>query len=589
MSFFTSLQCLASHISNRRRLQLLGLIVLMLFGSLAEMATLGAVVPFLALLADPSMVNNYPFMQTVFGWFGTSEADFLLSAGILFSLVAMSAAVVRMLMMWSCMKFSYGLGADIGAEVYRRTLYQPYSWHVSRNSSEILAGIDKVNHLVNGVLTPLVQGTVAFVIAFGILSMLLVIDTQTALIAGIGFSVLYGITTLTLRNQLAHNSKIISSTAIRRIQAVQEGLGGIRDILLDATQPVYNRRFATYDYELRRAQSTNAVFGASPRYVIEAFGMILIVALAYWLSPRQGGLSSAIPVLGALAIGAQKLLPQMQQVYSSWSSISGSRNQLEDVLNLLALPIPQDSKNNKTVPLVRCHGEGNLLKNKQSDDDTANPLVALRNVSFRYKPDAPEVLQGISLEIPNGSRIGIIGKTGSGKSTLIDLIMGLLEPTAGQIEIDGQALVAQNLRTWQQRIAHVPQSIYLSDASIAENIAFGIPSTYIDEARLEQAAAQAQLADFIQSLPQHYQTPVGERGVCLSGGQRQRIGLARALYKQADLLVLDEATSALDSTTEKSVIDAVNALGKNITILMIAHRTTTLTDCDFIVEITAAQ
>lgn len=596
------------HISVRRRWQLGGLLALMLVGALAEMATLGAVVPFLALLADPSIVHKYPLFQQSFMWGETPPNNVALSAALLFGIVAIGAGFVRMLLMWVSLRISFGLGADIGSEVYRRTLYQPYSWHVSRNSSEILSGIDKVNNVIGGIITPLLQGAVAVVLSLGILAMLITVDPETAFTAGLGFCLLYGVTTYVLRRKLVRNSKIISANITHRVRAVQEGLGGIRDVLLDGTQPIYLRRFAAVDYTMRRCQAANNLIGASPRFIIEAVGMVLIASLAYWLTERQGGLSKALPVLGALAVGAQKLLPQMQLVYQSWSSISGNHNQLEDVLDLLERPIPNEwippdcpistrltlSQNVKTriplSPLDRKKGGGNVrdLPQQVRDGgmiDKVKPLIALRDVSFRYKPDAPVVLRSINLEIPRGSTVGFIGKTGSGKSTLIDLVMGFLEPTTGVIEIDGNPLREEHRRSWQLRLAHVPQSIFLSDATIAENIAFGVPVGDIDMPRVRSAAAKAELAHFIETLPQQYQTAVGERGVRLSGGQRQRIGLARALYKQADVLVLDEATSALDDATEESVMAAIKALGNELTVLMIAHRVSTLRDCDQIIEL----
>jgi ABC-type multidrug transport system fused ATPase/permease subunit len=560
-----------------------GLFFLTLVSALAEMATLGAVVPFLALLADPTVANKYTLLQTVLSWFGAEEGNVLLSAGVIFCMITISAALIRMLMMWSSMRFSYGLGADIGAEVYLRTLYQPYSWHVSQNSSEVLTGIDKVNVVVSGVLTPIMQGIVAMVMVIGILVMLVAIDWQTALIAGVGFTVMYGITTLALDSKVKKNSEIISENMSRRVQAVQEGLGGIRDVLLDGTQSVYHRRFSGFDYAMRCAQASNSVIGVSPRYLIEAAGMVLIIALAYWLSPRQGGLTGAIPVLGALAIGAQKLMPQMQLVYASWSSINGSRNQLHDVLGFLNTPlVSETSKSNYEIN-----------HEKQSDNElqkvftlkNVKPLIALRDVSFRYRADMPEVIGNLNLEIQQGSRIGFIGKTGSGKSTLIDLIMALLKPTSGYMEIDGIALNEKNLRAWQMRIAHVPQSIYLSDATIAENIAFGVPLDQIDLSRVKAASKKAQLSDFIENQSNKYQTYVGERGVRLSGGQRQRIGLARALYKKADVIIFDEATSALDNETEQAIMRAIESLSQNITILIIAHRLSTLKNCTQIIEL----
>lgn len=586
MTLTASLVTLIAHLSRRRRWQLVGLFFLMLISALAEMATLGAVVPFLALLADQTVANKYPLLQTVLSWFGAEDGNVLLSAGIIFCLITISAAMIRMFMMWSSMRFSYGLGADIGGEVYRRTLYQPYSWHVSQNSSQVLAGIDKVNGVVGGILTPIMQGIVAFVLVIGILVMLIIIDWQTAVIAGAGFTVMYGITTLVLGSQIKSNSQIISENMSLRVQAVQEGLGGIRDILLDGTQPIYQRRFTGFDYSMRRSQASNAVIGASPRYIIEAAGMVLIVALAYWLSPRQGGLTGAIPVLGALAIGAQKLLPQMQIVYASWSSINGSLHQLVDVLAFLIKPMAFE--NNQEIYATGCK---TINANKFTKDFACSkkpPLIALRNITFRYKDDAPEVLNNINLEIFQGTRVGFIGRTGSGKSTLIDLIMALLKPTSGQIEVDGMALNEHNCRAWQLRIAHVPQAIYLTDATIAENIAFGVPLEQIDQLRMKEASTKAQLNDFIENQPAQYQTYVGERGVRLSGGQRQRIGLARALYKRADILVLDEATSALDDLTEQSVMSAIKELGNELTVLMIAHRLSTLRDCDKIIELDSA-
>lgn len=606
MTLTASLIRLFAHVPKRRRKQLAGLIVLMLVGAIAEMATLGAVVPFLALLADPSVGYSYPLLQNLFATPNELAGNALLAAAFIFVMVAIIAAAVRILLAYASYRFTYGLGADIGGEVYKRTLYQPYSWHVSRNTSEILAGIQKVNAVTGGVIMQLVQGAVAFVIALAIVAMLMAIDLLTAFIAAVGFSTLYGLTTLVSRQRLRNNSKLIAQNETRRIQAVQEGLGGIRDVLLDGTQPVYHRRFTVFDHAMRRAQATNAFIGASPRYFIEATGMVLIVALAYWLSGRQGGLLGAIPVLGALAIGAQKLLPQMQLAYFAWSSISGNRKQLDDVLQLLERPIPAEylTQSAPVMPrrpldgtaaqpanaIIAQRSQQNVIASPEGAwQSSIPPIIALRNVSFRYKSDSPDILKKINLEIPKGARIGIIGKTGSGKSTLVDLIMGLLDPTEGEIEINGQLLTTSNRRAWQSRIAHVPQAIFLADSSIAENIALGIPSTKIDMERVKDAARKAQLADFIETLPQQYQTVVGERGVRLSGGQRQRIGLARALYKQADILVLDEATSALDNATEVAAMEAIEGLCDELTILIIAHRVSTLNNCYWLIEMSNGQ
>lgn len=580
MTLTSDLKRLLQHLSRRRRWQLAGLALLMLAGAAAEMATLGAVVPFLGLLSNPSVIDQYPLITSVLNALGLDASNMLFAAGVLFGVVALLAAALRMLLMWVLYRCTYGLGADLGGEVFLRTLHQPYAWHVSHNTSEILAGIQKVNAVISGIMVQVMQGSVSLLISLAILAALLVIDFQTAMLAGIGFSALYGATTLITRRQVLQNSATIAQNETLRMQSVQEGLGGIRDVLLDGSQPIYHRRFALQDYAMRRAQASNSFIAASPRFVIESAGMVLIVALAFWLSGREGGLTSAIPVLGALAIGAQKLLPQMQQAYAAWSSINGNQHHLHDVLALLERPAASGATLSTTAKPTN-HSTTAFAK--------AAPLIAFSKVTFRYHKDAAIVLDGTSFTIARGARIGIVGQTGSGKSTLVDLIMGLLTPSEGEILIDGKPLTEENRRHWQARIAHVPQAIFLSDATIAENIAFGVPPERIDLERVRKAANRAQLTDFIEQLPAGYQTSVGERGVRLSGGQRQRIGLARALYKRADVLVLDEATSALDDATEQAVMSALADLGNEITVLMIAHRLSTLSRCDAILVADAGQ
>lgn len=562
------LKRLFSHFSRKRRWQLAGLTVFMLIGAAAEMATIGAVIPFFALLADPSLAHKYPALQKLFGFFGWNGGDLLVYVAILLIIVAISSAGIRIALSWRSNSVTQALGADISSEVYRRTLYQPYSFHVARNTSEIIAGINKVNSVINGIISPLILSMVALFTTLGLLTVLFYIDSFAALFAIGSFAVLYITASIVTHRKLRTNGRIIAQSYTQRVQAIQEGLGGIRDILIDATQPIYLARYKEFDNSQRHAQAMNSFISVSPRYVIEAFSMILLLGLAIWLSQRAGGLTSAIPVLGALALGAQKMLPQTQTLYNCWAQLSGNQAVLSDVLNLLELPIPEE-----------------YLKSSQESHLQLTSEIMLNDVSFRYNKNTPEVIRNISLEIPRGSRVGFIGKTGSGKSTLIDLIMGLLEPTGGCIEIDGQPLCRENRRAWQRGLAHVPQTVYLADTSIAENIAFGIKPDQIDPERIRLAASKAQLADFIETLPDQYQTLVGERGVRLSGGQRQRIGLARALYKQAEVLILDEATNALDNATEKSVMQVIDDLGRDVTILLIAHRLTTLRNCDFIVEL----
>jgi ABC-type multidrug transport system fused ATPase/permease subunit len=565
-----NLKVLFGHLPRRRRWQLAALVVLALLGAVAEMATLGAVLPFLALLADPSATVHNPWLSGFFSYFNrVGNLDVLSAAAVVFAVIAIGGAIVRTCLTWVSVRYSTALGTDIGCEVYRRTLYQPFSFHVSRNSSEIIAGLNKVPVVIAGVISPIILGFVALLLVLAILGMLMRIDPFTATAAGLGFSVLYIAITFFTRLRLARSGAAMAENEAHRLRAIQEGLGGIRDIIIDGAHPIYIDRYRIYDVATRQAQAAYQFVSMAPRYLIEAIGMILIVALGYVLGHRQGGLSFALPVLGALAVGGQRLLPQMQQLYSSWSALGAHSAILADVVALLEQPIPSE-----------------YLEVPSPNGLRLSKGIVLRNVCFRYNDGLPDVICNASLEIRRGDRIGFIGKTGSGKSTLIDLVLGLLQPTSGGIYIDDQALTCQNRRAWQARISHVPQAIYLADSSIAENIAFAVNPACIDFERVSAAAEKAQLAEFIETLPHKYQTQVGERGVRLSGGQRQRIGIARALYKESDIIIFDEATSALDDETEASVMQAIDALGINITVLMIAHRVSTLRNCNQIIELT---
>jgi ABC-type bacteriocin/lantibiotic exporter with double-glycine peptidase domain len=566
-SLLGGLRRLLSQLSARRRVQLAGLMLLMLVGAAAELCTIGAVLPFLALIADPSVTKKYHLVQNIVSVLGVREdASLLLAVTILFGVAAVLASVIRLTLSWLSYKLTFAIGAELATQVYRRTLYQPYKFHVARNTSEIIASIFKVDGVAY-MLNPVVQSLVSMVYIFAIVGLLISIDYLTAILAGSGLAVFYLIITTITRRKLLTSGRITAACEGSRIQVIQEGLGGIRDVLIDGAQNAYTARLDKTLADLSEARTAINFIGIVPRYLVEGIGMVVIAVVAYSMSSRNGGISTALPVLGALALGAQRLLPQMQQAYSGWASVSGTRQALSDVLELLEQPDPEHLDQERVSPL-----------GMKRD-------ITMRGVTFRYADAQPEVLRELDLTIPRGSKVGFIGKTGSGKSTMLDVIMGLLEPTSGSIEIDGEAITSCNRRSWQASIAHVPQAVYLSDASIEENIAFGSGGTHRDKALIIDAAYKAQLSDFISGLPAGYDTLVGERGVRLSGGQRQRIGLARALYRRAAVLVLDEATSALDAGTEQAVMQAIDNLGENITVLMVAHRVTSLRNCDLIVEL----
>ena len=552
-----------------RRRQFILILALMVASAFAEVASLGALLPFLGLLASPDRVFNNPLVSRMAHAFGLARPDqLLLPLTVTFAVVALLAGAIRMLLLWVSTRFTFATGADLSIEVYRRTLYQPYHVHIGRNSSEVISGItNKVGGTVLGVLLPLMTLTSSAMLLVAIPLALIAIDPAVALAASAGFGASYAVITWLSRRRLYQNSQRIADEDTRVLRALQEGLGGIREVLLEGAQPVFCDIYRKADQQLRRAQGDNVFIAQSPRFAMEAIGMVLIAVLAYGLT-RQGHMAiGALPVLGALALGAQRLLPALQQAFSAWAAIAGSKAHLAATIDLIEQPLPPGL----------LEPPGPLLQFQRT--------IQFREVRFRYGSAGPWVLDGVTFTVSKGARVGLVGRTGSGKSTALDLLMGLLQPTEGEVLVDGESMAGRRVSSWQRIIAHVPQNIYLADTTIAQNVAFGILPDEIDMARVRAVAQCAQLAEFIESRPQGYQTVVGERGVRLSGGQRQRIGIARALYKRASVLVFDEATSALDDATEQAVMRAIDGLSSELTIILIAHRLTTVRHCDTIIEL----
>jgi ATP-binding cassette subfamily B protein len=558
-----------SHISLRRRGQFGLLLVLMLLASFAEILSIGAVLPFLGVLTAPERVFEHGMAQPVVHALGIeAPAQLLLPLTIAFGLAALLAGAMRLMLLWASTRLSFATGAELSINIYHRTLYQPYAVHCARNSSEVINGISgKANGVIYSIIVPALTLISSCVMLVAILIALMAIDPVTALVAFGGFGLIYGLIILLTRKTLLANSQRNALETTNVIKSLQEGLGGIRDVLIDGSQATYCQIYSNADLPMRRAQGNNTFISSSPRFLTEALGMLLISAIAYAIAKQADGIGQAIPILGALALGAQRLLPMLQQAYGAWTSILGGQASLQDTLELLDQPLPEYADRPVAEPLPFKHA------------------ISLVQLGFRYSPQSPYVLKEINLSIAKGSRVGFIGTTGSGKSTLLDIVMGLLPATDGHMQVDGQVVGASTARAWQAHIAHVPQAIFLADSTVEENIAFGVPKDQIDFERVKQAAQQAQIAESIEIWPKQYKTFVGERGIRLSGGQRQRIGIARALYKRADVIVFDEATSALDAETELAVMESIDKLDQELTILIVAHRLSTLKSCSQIVEL----
>ena len=554
-------------ISKRRKLQILLLFLVMLCSGIFELISLGSVIPFLSVISNPDAISNNNFLTTYFleRRFINNENIIFVFSG-LFALAALFAAVVRLLNYWLNSRLAALIGSDLSCEVYKRALFQPYILHVKSNSSDLITAATNQILIIVDVLRSILQMLTALIVSFFLMVGIFLISFKVALFFLILFSSSYIIIALFIRRKLIQNSYVIARSASEQIKALQEGLGFIREVIINRLQLEYIKIYRNADINQRLHLADNQFLRMFPRYALEAFGIISIALVATILVSKDSK-TTVFPLLGALALSAQRLLPSLQIIYNSWAQIKGSKAAQQNVLSMMQISTQKYIDSNASLN----------FKEK----------LSLKSVSFKYNSSGPFVLKNINLDIFKGERIGFVGTTGSGKSTLVDILMGLIEPTLGNIEVDNFELYNNDdlLLQWRSLIAHVPQNIFLADCSITENIAIGCKKSEIDMDRIKYVANLAQINEFIEKTRNGYDEKVGERGIRLSGGQRQRIGIARALYRNKSVLVFDEATSALDNNTENSVMDSINNLSRDLTLILIAHRTSTLSSCDRIVNL----
>jgi ATP-binding cassette, subfamily B, bacterial PglK len=554
-----------------RKLSFVGLLLMMCLASVVEVISIGAVIPFLAILSNPTDSEGFGIIKKLFYYLPHMNfKELAYWVTFTFILAIILSCVIRLaLISWSIRIASY-IAIDLSSEAYLRTINKPYIFHVGKNSGEIINTIaNKTSSIVNGAVMPCLTIVSSIIIGSAIIGTLILINPYITIFTFAFFLFLYLLILKFTKKKILGNSERIATSSDMIIKQLQQGLGGIRDVLIDGSQLFYYNLYKKSDTTLRLALGSNTLISQTPRFILEAFGMVAIAIFAYFsLINSSDSNKFLLPSLGAFALGAQRLLPLMQQSYASFISIKGNTASLRDVLEILGEPQPSfvGVEQPKEVPIFE------------------NKLV-LRDIAFQYPGRSNWGLQHISISINKGGQYGIIGATGSGKSTLLDLLMGLLDPSSGKFCIDGIEFATLRHPSWRSQIAHVPQSIFLCDGTIEENIALGIPPNLIDRERIMIAAKQAQISDDIESWDDAYETIVGERGVRLSGGQRQRIGIARALYKKAQILVFDEATSSLDHITEEKTMNAIDKLAGGITVIIVAHRLTTLKRCDQIIEI----
>lgn len=560
-----------AQINRACKLQLASIIVLMVVVAFAEVISIGAIMPFLTVLISPELVFHHPIASSTLRVFGITEAsELVLPVTIGFVLAVVIANGLRMLLYWLQLHLSYRIGSDFSKNIFERTLYRPYSEHLEKNSSEIIAAImSKLDSIVGQVIQPSMTILSSSIILVVITATLIFINPLLTLSGLVTLIFTYVLIAQFFKKSIDIQAKIINEKNAKLVKVIQESLGGIRDVIIDGTQKAYCRIFRDIDQPLKKAHAAVFAMIGMPRFLIEGIGICAIAALAYKLTIGSAVPQAAIPILGVLVLCAQRLLPLLQNMYASWTAIRAGKEVLADTLTLLERSLPENALDSyiKVKPIqFSCE-------------------IEFRDIQYAYNKNQRLVLNGVSFKIPKGSRTGVIGITGGGKSTLLDLLMGLLSPTHGEITIDGQCLNSKLMPSWQACISHVPQTVYIADTSVAENIAFGVPVEEINYNNVIQAAKQACIADVIEALPMQYNTHLGERGARLSGGQRQRIGIARALYKQSQVIILDEATSALDNETEEHVMQSLSRLGHDLTLVIVAHRLSTLKLCDQILRL----
>lgn len=547
------------------------LILLMALSGFAEALSLASVIPFLSLLTNPDKYfagSNFDFFVQIVG---KSHPDQLIYISALcFVFAILLAASIRVLTLYITSLSTAWIGSDFSLRAYSTYLRQDYLTHININSSTIINTIAVQVDLLILTISCALQFLTCIVVCCSIFFMLLAIDWKLAVVSGTFLSIFYILVGFLNKKRLDTNSQMISLFNSRVIKSLNEGLGLIKDLHLYNLYDHYVSMYSSSDVPLRRLQAQNRFIRGFPRYIFESVGIIFIICAALLIDGDNR--DSLIPTLGALALGSQRLLLSLQQAFSSWGGIRSHSAAVISVLSMINLPLS-----------ASYHSFGTESK---AEFDS----LKIINVSFKYPNSAQFALRNVNISITKGEKVGVIGETGAGKSTFVNILLGLLPYSSGEISINDNLVPYGNLiADWNQMTSYVPQDIYLTDGSFYENIAVGKQSSDISNDLVISSAKKASIHDFILSLPQGYDSLVGERGVRLSGGQRQRLGLARALYRNASIIVLDEATSSLDTNTEYSVMKAIENLNNDITIIIIAHRLSTLKNCDKVVEVKNGQ
>ncbi len=549
---------------RKRAYLLLSMILIM---ALLDMLGVASIMPFMAVLATPDLIETNSFLKVLYAVsnnFGiNTREELLFLLGMLVFVLLLVSLAFKALTTYAQLRFTLMREYSIGKRLVEGYLHQPYSWFLSRHSADLgKTVLSEVGTVIHGSIMPIMNLIAQCAVTTALLALLILIDPKLALIVGLTLATAYALIFKATRGLLSRMGTERVTANQARFTAVSEAFGASKEVKVGGLEQAYINRFSGPAQTYARHQATAQVISQLPRFALEAiaFGGMLLVIL--YLMAVSGSFASSLPIIALYAFAGYRLMPALQQIYGAVTQLRFAGPAL-------------DALHADLMSLQPAH------PNPSQDDIALKQAITLNDVQYRY-PNAPQLaLKNLSLTIPAKSTAGLVGATGSGKTTTVDLILGLLEAQQGTLEIDGQVITDHNRRSWQRAIGYVPQQIYLADDTVAANIAFGVNAKDIDQQAVERAAKIASLHEFVANeLPQQYQTNVGERGVRLSGGQRQRIGIARALYHNPQVLILDEATSALDNLTEQAVMEAVHNLGHEITIILIAHRLSTVRQCD---------
>ena len=561
------LLALLSPEERRHGYVLLGMVVVM---AMLDMISVASILPFLGVMTDPAVIANNRYLSVAYQVLGFSSPETFLSfLGFSVFLVLLLSTAFKAFTTYRLLQFSLMLEYSIGRRLVSGYLRQPYDWFLNQHSADLgKAILSEVGQVINGSFMPTIQLIAQSAVVLAIISLLISVNPVITGLMILGLGTTYSIIYLSLRRYLTEiGTERIAANQLR-FQVTHETFGGIKDVKVAGLEKVAMERFDGPARRYAQHQTTSLVAAQLPRYLLEIVALGSMLLLSIYAMRFSGGISTALPLMALYGLAGFRLLPSLQQIYAHLTRIRFSGPALDRLHKEIAA-LPSDS--------------GAIATSEAEEHFPLSKELVLERITYRYPNARGVALDDLNLRIPVHSVVGLVGTTGSGKTTLVDLILGLLTPQNGQLLVDGKLITSANLRSWQSSVGYVPQHVFLTDDTVAGNIAFGVPKDKIDYKSVENAACIANLHEFVvNKLPHGYQTRIGERGVRLSGGQRQRIGIARALYHDPEILFMDEATSALDNITEQAFMDAVHNLGRKKTIVLVAHRLSTVRDCDTI-------